>query len=127
MQYGGFKNLPRAVDQVLHKKEFNITKNPKYDGYQHRLSSLFHKLFSKQTFDGAVKSEVMPKQQLAKELQELTFKKFQNQKLHSHFIDNSCGADLAGMHLIIKFNKIFPFLLYVNDIQQICMGCAFKK
>ena len=32
------------------------------------------------------------------------------------FKDNICGADLADMHLISKFNKGFRFLLCVIDI-----------
>ena len=98
------------------KKAFNFAKNPKYDGYQRSLSSVFYKLFDKQTFDGAVKSEILPKQQLAKELHKPTIRKSEKRKLHSHFIDNSWGADLADMHLISKFNKRFRFLLHVNDI-----------
>ena len=37
-------------------------------------------------------------------------------KLHSIFIDNAWGADLAGIQLISKFNKGFRFLLCVVDI-----------
>ena len=36
MAYGDFKDLPRrtASDKIFFDKAFNITKNPKYDGYQ---------------------------------------------------------------------------------------------
>ena len=36
MGYGDFKDLSRrtASDKVWHDKALNITKNPKYDGYQ---------------------------------------------------------------------------------------------
>ena len=36
MTYGDFKELPgrTASDEGLRDKAFNITKNPKYDGYQ---------------------------------------------------------------------------------------------
>ena len=36
MTYGDFKDLTKrtAADKVLKNKAFNITKNPKYDGYQ---------------------------------------------------------------------------------------------
>ena len=36
MAYGNFKDLTKrtAADKVLKNKAFNITKNPKYDGYQ---------------------------------------------------------------------------------------------
>ena len=35
MVYGYFKDVPKrtAADKVLRDKAFNITKNPKYDGY----------------------------------------------------------------------------------------------
>ena len=38
---------------------------------------------------------------------------FNKKKVHSPFIDNIWGADLADMQLISKFNKEFRFLLYV--------------
>ena len=42
MTYGDFKNLPgrTAYDKVLRDKAFDITKNPKYDGYQKGLASM---------------------------------------------------------------------------------------
>ena len=40
MRYGDFKDLTRRTrsDKILCDKAFNIAKNPKYDGYQHRLA-----------------------------------------------------------------------------------------
>ena len=38
-----------VADRVLHDKEFNITKNPSYDGYEHRLASMVYKSFDKKT------------------------------------------------------------------------------
>ena len=40
MAYGDFKDLKRrtAADKVLRDKSFDITKNPKYDGYQRGLA-----------------------------------------------------------------------------------------
>ena len=38
---------------------------------------------------------------------------FNKKKVHSPFIDNIWGADLADMQLISKFNKEFRFLLCV--------------
>ena len=45
--YGGFKDLKRrtAPDKALRDKAFNITKNPKYDGYQRRLAFMVYKFF----------------------------------------------------------------------------------
>ena len=43
MAYEDFKNLKKrtAADKVLRDKAFNIAKNPKYDGYQKGLASIF--------------------------------------------------------------------------------------
>ena len=43
MTYGNFKDLPRkaASEKILRGKPFNIAKNPKYDGYQRGLASVF--------------------------------------------------------------------------------------
>ena len=45
--YLDFKDLTRrtASDKILRDKTFNIAKNPKYDGYQRGLASMFYKFF----------------------------------------------------------------------------------
>ena len=45
-------------------------------------------------------------------------RKFNKRKVHSPFIDNIWGADLADMQLISKFNKRFRFLLCFIDINS---------
>ena len=52
LAYGDFKDLNRrtAADKVLRDKAFNISKNPKYDGYQRGLASMVCKLFDKKNF-----------------------------------------------------------------------------
>ena len=47
MAFGDFKDLARrtASDKVLKDKAFNIAKNPKYDGYQRGLASMFYVFF----------------------------------------------------------------------------------
>ena len=49
MAYGDFEDLNRrtAAEKVLRNKAFNISKNPKYDGYQRRLSSMVYNFFDK--------------------------------------------------------------------------------
>ena len=49
MAYGDFKDLKRrtASDKNLRDKAFNITKNPKNDGYQRGLASMVYKVFAK--------------------------------------------------------------------------------
>ena len=46
MAYGDFKDLTRktASDKILHKKAFNIAKNPKY-GYQRGFASMVYNFF----------------------------------------------------------------------------------
>ena len=69
------------------------------------------------TSGGTIKS--MPKQQLAKELDDelhkLVIKKFKRRKVYSSFQDNIWGADLADTQLISKFNKGIRFLLCLID------------
>ena len=47
MAYGDCKDLKRRTfsDSVLRDKAFNITKNPKYDGYQKVLASMVYEFF----------------------------------------------------------------------------------
>ena len=49
MAYGDFEDLNRrtAAEKVLRNKAFNISKNPKYDGYQRRLSSMVYNFLDK--------------------------------------------------------------------------------
>ena len=64
--------------------------------------------------DRAIKNEIMPIKDLAKELHKPVITKFWKRKVYSSFID-----DIRGMHLISKqvnFNKGIRILLYVIDI-----------
>ena len=47
MAYRDFKDLKRRTqsDKVLKDKAFEITNNPKYDGYQRGLASMVYKFF----------------------------------------------------------------------------------
>ena len=58
----------------------------------------------------------MSSKELAKELCKLIVRKFEKRKVYSSFIDNVCGADLADMQLISKFDKGFKLLLCFIDI-----------
>ena len=75
-------------------------------------SSLY---FLKKTSGGTVKNEIIPNKQLPKKLQKPIIGTFDKRKVHSPFIDNIWGADLADMQLISKFNKGCRFLLCVID------------
>ena len=54
--------------------------------------------------------------QLADERHKPIIRKFKKRKVYSSLKDNICGADLADIQLLSKFNKGFRFLLYVIDI-----------
>ena len=51
----------------MRDKEFNIAKNPNYDGYQRRLASIVYKFFDKKTSGGAIKNHNMCNKQLVEE------------------------------------------------------------
>ena len=106
----------RTVDKVLRDKTFNIAKNPKYDGYQKGLASMVYRFFGKNAIVGAVKHETIQNKELAKELQKPIIRKFEKRKVHSSFIFNIWGADLADMKLLSKFINRIYFLLWVIDI-----------
>ena len=97
MAYGDFKDLNRrtAADKVLRDKAFNIAKKPKYHGYQHRFASMVYKYFDKKTSGRTVKNENISNKELTEELHKPIIRKFNKRKVHSHFIDNIWGADLA--------------------------------
>ena len=97
-------------------KAFNIGKNPKYDGYQRGLSSMFYKVFDKTSEGSGANIEVKQNQQLADDLHKPNIKKFKRRWIYSSFKDKIWGADLADMQLISKFNKGNKFLLCDVDI-----------
>ena len=106
MAYEDFKDLTRkrASDKILCYKAFNIAKNLKYDGYQCGLASIVYNFFDKKA-SGGIKNEIMSNKELAEELHKPIIRKFEKRKVHSPFIDNIWGADLADIQLISKFNK----------------------
>ena len=65
---------------------------------------------------GAVKTENTTNQELAKEWHKPIIQKFEKRKVHSCFIDNIWGANLADTQLLRKLNKEFRFLLCAIDI-----------
>ena len=118
MAYGDFKDLNRRTfaDKVLRNKAFNTAKNPKYGGYQRGLALMIYKFFDKKTSGSGTKNEDFPYKELAEELQKPIIRKFDIRIVHSPFIDNIWGEDLADMQLISKVNTGFSFWLSVVDI-----------
>ena len=85
MAYGDFKNLAKrtAADKMLRNKAFNITKDPKYDGYQRGLASMVYKFFDKKPASSGIKS-IPQNQQLAEELHKPIIRKFKKEKYIQH-------------------------------------------
>ena len=114
--YGDFKDLTRRTDKILHDKAFDVAKSPKFDGCQRGLASMVYKFFDKKTSGSIIKHEKISNKELAEELRKPIIRKYNKRKVHSRFIDNICGADLADMQLISKFNKGIRFLLCETDM-----------
>ena len=100
----------------MRDKAFNIAKNRKYDGYQRRAALLVYRSFDKKASGSGIKNQNMLNKELTEELYKPIIRKFEKTNVHSPFIDNIWGADLANMQLISKFNKGICFLLCVIDI-----------
>ena len=78
---------------------------------------MVYKFFDKKSKGvGVSNNEVKQNLQLAEVLHKQIIGKFIKRKVYSEFKDNICGADLADMQLITKFNKGFRFLLCAIDI-----------
>ena len=112
---GDFENVPRrtASDKVLRDKNFNIAKRLKYDGYQKDLASMLYNAFDKKSaFCGGIKNEIMANQELVNELRKQSTRKYKKRKVHSFFLHNTEGVDLADMQLISKLiNHFYNVLL----------------
>ena len=120
MAYADFKDLTRRTvsDKILPDKVFNIAKDPKYDGYQRGLPSMFYNFFDRKTSGGAatlanksaIKNENISNKELGEKSHKTIIIKFKKRKVNSTFIDNIWGADPADMQLISKLDKGICFL-----------------
>ena len=86
----------------------------------------------KTTSGRTVKNKNISNKALAEELHKPIIRKFKKRKVHSTFIDNIWGADLADMLLISKFNKGFKLLLCLGvislkDKRRITITNTFQK
>ena len=80
------------------------------------VASMVYKLFYKKGSGSGIKNENISNKKLAEELHKPIIRKFKKRKIHSSFIDNAWGTDIADMQLISKFNKGTRFLSCVTDI-----------
>ena len=102
---------------------FNINRNPRYDGYQRGLASMIYKCFDNKYSNTQSRTGINSESKrpslalkLEEELDKSITRNFEKRKVYSSLKDNTWGADLAIMQLIIKFNKVSRFLLCVVDI-----------
>ena len=96
-------------DKCLRDKVFNIAQNPKYNGYQRRLSSMVYNFFDKKSVSGSdvANNEIKQNLQLVEELHKPIIRNFKKRTVYSELKDNIWGADLAEMQLLRKLNKEF--------------------
>ena len=80
-------------------------------------------LHGKSATGGTVKNEIMSIHDLTEELHKPIMRKLEKQKVHSSFIDNISGANLANMQIISRFNEEIRFLLCVVDIFSKYVWC----
>ena len=67
----------------------------KYVGYWRGLVSVVYNFFDKMSAGCAIKSEIMPNQELSEELHEPIIRQLKRPKIYSSSRDNLWGADLA--------------------------------
>ena len=72
----------------------------------------YDKLFDKKSKDAIISED----QKLVNGLHRPIIWKTKKRKIYLSFRDSICGADLASMQLISKYNTGVRFLLCVNDI-----------
>ena len=68
-------------DKVLRDKAFKNASNPKYDGYQRGLASIFYKFFDKKSSGSGVATKSEPNYQLANEHHKQIIRKFKGRKV----------------------------------------------
>ena len=125
------KNLINRTeaDNVLKDKAYDITSNPKYDGYQRGLASMVYKFFDKKSTAGPsslertgsgfkkLKNTTKPSSSiLADERHKPIIRKFNKRKVYSQFKDNIWGVDLADMQSLSRKNKGIKYLLCAIDL-----------
>ena len=74
-----------VAGKILRDKVFNITKNPKCDGYQRGLASMVYKFFDKKSEGSGVNTKLAPQnQQLAEELHKPIIKNLKKERYIQH-------------------------------------------
>ena len=83
MAYGKYKDWTKRTEsgKALGDKTCKIASNPKYDGYERGLISIFYKFFDKNSKGSGIES--MSNQQLTDELYKSIIRKFERRKVYS--------------------------------------------
>ena len=66
------------ADKVLRDKAYNISSNPKYDGYQRGLASMVYKFFDKKSMGSGIASSSI----LSDEFHKPIIKRFEKRKVY---------------------------------------------
>ena len=77
---------------------------------------MVYRFFDTKSFDNGVKSEILPNQELAEEIEKQIITKLEKRKVYSTCKENIWGCNFVDMQLISKYNKGFCFLLCFIDI-----------
>ena len=117
MAYGKYKDLERRTqsDKVLNDKAFEISDNPKYDGYQRGLASMVYRFFDKKQKEVILNPCQIKSNLLINFINQL-LENLRKRKVYSFSKDNVWGFGLADMKLISKYNKGIKYLLCVIDL-----------
>lgn len=87
-EYGDGKDIGKKTISNKILKDYEISINPKDDGYQRRLRSMVYKFFDKKTGSRTNKNEV-----LVQELNKPSIKKFERRKMYARFKVNVWATD----------------------------------
>ena len=119
--YADHKDLINRTeaDKVLRNKAYDITSNPKYDGYQRGLASMVCKFFDKKSTGSGfkkLKNTARSFSILADERHKPIIRKFDKRKVYLQFKDNIWGVDLVDMQSLSRKNKGIKYLLCAIDL-----------
>ena len=79
---------------------------------------MVYKSFDKKTSGSNIKSKNILNKELAEELHKPIIRKFKKKKVHSLFIDNISGADLADMQLKLIKDLGFCCVLLIFTVNM---------
>ena len=118
--YADHKDLINRTeaDKVLKDKAYDISSNPKYDGYQRGLAGMVYKFFDKKSTGSGITRNTtkLSSSIFADELHKPIIRKFNKRKVYSQFKDNMWGVDLADLQSLSRKNKGIKYLLHVIDL-----------